>query len=182
MLYPASSKAEKHPLTESCLPNKFSILSLSRKNKISVKNKNPAVSPTALWSDFFQSWSLSCNFSLSYFALWCWRWDSDHYSLLCQGIWMGTRRSQEKGYCLCLCHPTLLLHPGAGNSFQERWLVPVCSFPSIHKPASSLPTSDAPMAGQLAALLWTELCPQNSSVDPLAPNVTMLKFGLLGSN
>lgn len=54
-MYPAARKPEKHPLPESCLPKKFSILSLSMKNRTPVKNKHPAVFPTALWSHFSSS-------------------------------------------------------------------------------------------------------------------------------
>lgn len=143
MTYPAAKKAEKRPLTGSCLPSKFSTLSLSMKNRTPVKNKHPTVFPIAQWSHFFSSCP-SVATSPSHTLL-CDVGDGTLHPTACSARASGGRREAPRRKDAA---PSM--SPSFASSPWRRQFLPgVVVGPSIHKPASSLPISEAVLPGQL---------------------------------
>lgn len=179
-MYRAAKKAEKHPLTGSCLPSKLSILSLSMKNRTPVKNKHPTVFPTARWSHFFSSCP-SVATSPSHTLL-CNVGDETLHPTACSARASGGRREAPRRKDAA---PSM--SPSFASSPWRRRFLPGAVvgllFAVFRHPQTSLISAHfrGTDARPAAALLWTNLRPQNSSADPLTPSVTVLKFGLLGS-
>lgn len=140
----------------SCFPNKFRILLLRTREKTDVKNKQPAIFATARLSQLFNS-CLSVAIS-PFFILLCDVGDGILPMTFClaRGFWKETR-TPEQERC-CPSHVT-----------QLCFTLSLQFFFSTQRPASSLPASDTPAPGQLASLLWTELCLLKIHVDALTP-------------
>lgn len=141
------------------------------KGRRDVKNKQQVISVTVLLNLLFSA-CLSVVIFPFYILLRADR-DGTLQTLFCcaRGFWRETRRLEEEGcfsFLLCSSASSTLALAVLSRSGLLVF--------STSRPASSLLASHTRVPGQLAPLLWAELCPLKAHiVDALTPSMTAFR-------